>query len=92
MSSLKCQECGDVVSVGSGVFVLENGGLAGGGQLPCSMGGRKTVPCMSDQRGHGTGVSLDVYTKTSVKTKAVAARRLENSVLRQKIVPIWKPA
>lgn len=35
----------------------------------------------ADQRGHGIGVSLDTYTKTSIGKKAEAAERLENAVL-----------
>ena len=34
----------------------------------------------ADQRGHGIGVALDVYTKTALAKKADAAERLENSV------------
>jgi hypothetical protein len=34
----------------------------------------------ADQRGHGIGVALDVYTKTALVKKADAAERLENSV------------
>ena len=35
----------------------------------------------ADQRGHGIGVSLDVYTQSSAKKRADAAERLENAVL-----------
>ena len=42
----------------------------------------------ADQRGHGIGVSLDVYTKTSIEGKAEAAQQLEDSVLGRKVVPI----
>lgn len=35
----------------------------------------------ADQRGHGIGVAIDVYTKSSMKDRASAAKRLENSVL-----------
>jgi hypothetical protein len=35
----------------------------------------------ADQRGHGIGVSLDVYTRTSIEKKAIAAATLEESVL-----------
>ena len=42
----------------------------------------------ADQRGHGIGVSLDVYTKTSIEGKAEAAQQLEDSVLGRKIIPI----
>jgi integrase len=42
-------------------------------------------PKMSaDQRGHGIGVSLDVYTRSSIGQKAVAAKKLEDSVLGKK--------
>ena len=34
----------------------------------------------ADQRGHGIGVAIDVYTKTGVKQRAEAAEKLENSV------------
>jgi hypothetical protein len=35
----------------------------------------------ADQRGHGVGVSIEEYTKTSLKDRAVAARKLEDAVL-----------
>jgi hypothetical protein len=35
----------------------------------------------ADQRGHGVGVSIEEYTKTTVKDKAAAARKLEQEVL-----------
>jgi integrase len=34
----------------------------------------------ADQRGHGIGVALDVYTKASLNRRAEAAEELENSV------------
>ena len=34
----------------------------------------------ADQRGHGIGVALDVYTKSSMKDRAEAAKQLEDSV------------
>ena len=34
----------------------------------------------ADQRGHGIGVALDVYTKSSMKDRATAAKQLEDSV------------
>lgn len=34
----------------------------------------------ADQRGHGIGTALDVYTKTALNKKAEAAKTLENSV------------
>jgi hypothetical protein len=43
----------------------------------------------ADQRGHGIGVALDVYTKSSIKDRAAAAKQLEESVL-TKVVPIRK--
>lgn len=57
-----------------------------------SLGHGKVDPKVAaDQRGHGIGVSLDVYTKTSVKQKApAAARKLENSVLGKKVVRMPK--
>ena len=33
----------------------------------------------ADQRGRGVGVSIDEYAKTSVKDKAVAAKKLEQA-------------
>ena len=35
----------------------------------------------ADQRGHGIGTSLDVYTKSGTKKRAEAAEQLENAVL-----------
>ena len=35
----------------------------------------------ADQRGHGVGVSIEEYTKTSLKDRAVAARKLEDAIL-----------
>ena len=35
----------------------------------------------ADQRGHGVGVAIEEYTKTSVKDRAVAANKLEQEVL-----------
>ena len=35
----------------------------------------------ADQRGHGIGTSLDVYTKSGTKQRAAAAEQLENAVL-----------
>jgi integrase len=41
----------------------------------------------ADQRGHGVGVAIEEYTKTSVKDKAVAAKKLEEAVLgKEKVV------
>lgn len=41
----------------------------------------------ADQRGHGVGVAIEEYTKTSVKDRAAAARKLEQEVLgKRKIV------
>src|SRR6202012_1579165 len=34
----------------------------------------------ADQRGHGIGVALDVYTKAAIEKRAEAAEKLENSV------------
>jgi integrase len=36
----------------------------------------------ADQRGHGIGVALDVYTKAALDKRAQAAEQLENAVLR----------
>jgi integrase len=35
----------------------------------------------ADQRGHGLGVAMDVYTRTTTEARAEAARQLEESVL-----------
>jgi hypothetical protein len=35
----------------------------------------------ADQRGHGIGVALDVYTQSSVEARRAAAEMLEKSVL-----------
>jgi integrase len=35
----------------------------------------------ADQRGHGVGVAIEEYTKTSLRDRAVAARKLEEAVL-----------
>jgi len=41
----------------------------------------------ADQRGHGVGVAIEEYTKTSVEDRASAAKRLEDSVLgKEKVV------
>jgi hypothetical protein len=34
----------------------------------------------ADQRGHGIGVAIDVYTKSSMKDRARAAKKLEDSI------------
>jgi integrase len=46
----------------------------------------------ADQRGHGIGVAIDVYTQSTIKDRAAAAKRLEKSVLKDKtkVVPIRK--
>lgn len=44
----------------------------------------------ADQRGHGIGVSLDVYTTSNLQQKAVAAKKLEDSVLGRKVVRMPK--
>lgn len=41
----------------------------------------------ADQRGHGIGVALDVYTKAGMKKRAEAAERLERAVLKSKKDP-----
>jgi integrase len=41
----------------------------------------------ADQRGHGVGVAIEEHTKTSVKDKTLAAKKLEEAVLgKEKIV------
>jgi integrase len=43
----------------------------------------------SDQRGHGLGVAMEVYTRSSIQQKAAAAKRLEDSILtKRKVVSI----
>jgi len=37
----------------------------------------------SDQRGHGIGVSLDVYTSSDLEQKRAAVKKLEAAVLRK---------
>src|SRR5208282_5051061 len=37
----------------------------------------------ADQRGHGIGVALDVYTQSSIEARRAAAEMLENSILSQ---------
>ena len=48
------------------------------------------VKVSADQRGHGIGVSLDVYTSSSIGQKAVAAKKLEDSVLGRNVVGMPK--
>ncbi len=53
--------------------------------------GAKVDPKVSaDQRGHGIGVSLDVYTKSNIQQKGIAAKKLEDSVLGRKVVRMPK--
>ncbi len=52
--------------------------------------GRVDPKVAADQRGHGIGVSLDVYTQTDIKQRATVARKLENSVLGTKVVRMPK--
>ena len=52
--------------------------------------GRVDTKAAADQRGHGIGVSLDVYTQTDIKQRAAVARKLENSVLGTKVVRMPK--
>ena len=52
-----------------------------------SLGLGKVDPKVAaDQRGHGIGVSLDVYTQADFKQKAAAAKKLEDFVLQPKVV------
>jgi hypothetical protein len=51
-------------------------------------GGIDELMGSADQRGHGIGVSLDVYTRASIQRKAEGAQQLEDAVLGQKVVPI----
>jgi integrase len=44
----------------------------------------------ADQRGHGVGVAIEEYTKTSLQDRAVAARKLEEAVLgKPKVVRVF---
>lgn len=53
---------------------------------------RKVDPKVSaDQRGHGIGVSIDVYTKSNIQQKGTAAKILEDSMLGQKVDQVEKP-
>jgi site-specific recombinase XerC len=46
----------------------------------------------ADQRGHGVGVAIEEYTKTSLEDRAVAARKLEESVLgKRKVIRLLRP-
>ena len=46
----------------------------------------------ADQRGHGVGVAIEEYTKTSLRDRAAAAKKLEESVLgRDRIVRMPRP-
>jgi integrase len=46
----------------------------------------------ADQRGHGVGVAIEEYTKTSLRDRAIAARKLEESVLgKKKVVRMPRP-
>jgi len=42
---------------------------------------RADVKVQSDQRGHGLGVAMEVYTRSSISQKAAAAQKLERYVL-----------
>ena len=35
----------------------------------------------ADQRGHGIGVALDLYTKSTIEDRMLGAKQLEESVL-----------
>jgi integrase len=45
----------------------------------------------ADQRGHGVGVAINEYTKTSLKDRAVAAKKLEDAVLGKPKVVSMRP-
>ena len=46
----------------------------------------------ADQRGHGVGVAIEEYTKTSMEDRAVAAKKLEESVIgKKKVVRMPRP-
>ena len=42
----------------------------------------------ADQRGHGIGVSMDVYTTSNMRQKGAAAKKLEDSVRGPKVVRV----
>lgn len=52
--------------------------------------GRVDTKAAADQRGHGIGVSLEVYTQADIKQRAAVARKLENSALGTKVVRMPK--
>ena len=45
---------------------------------------RTALRLAADQRGHGIGVSLDVYTKSSLKERAEAVKQLEDALFKPK--------
>jgi hypothetical protein len=51
-----------------------------------SHGAKVDAKVSADQRGHGIGVALDVYTTSSIQQKGTAAKKLEDSVLGRKVV------
>lgn len=44
----------------------------------------------ADQRGHGVGVSLSVYTESDIETKRTAVQALEDAVLKVDQTPAEK--
>ena len=51
---------------------------------------RRSMKVSADQRGHGIGVSLDVYTKSNLQQKGVATKKLEDSIYRRKCKSLRK--
>jgi len=39
----------------------------------------------ADQRGHGIGVALDIYTRSSIEDRATAAKQPEDSALKKSV-------
>jgi hypothetical protein len=65
----------------------------GGSVLTRAEDHAKVDPKVSaDQRGHGIGVALDVYTKSSIADRAAAAKQLEESVLTSGVRARKRPA
>jgi hypothetical protein len=51
-----------------------------------SRGAKVDAKVSADQRGHGIGGALDIYTTRSIRRKGAAAKKLEDSVLGRKVV------
>ena len=64
---------------------LELGYVSGAGKTNASLSKKAGVDpkVASDQRGHGLGVSLEVYTSSDLEQKRAALKALEAAVLRK---------